>query len=137
MKPNTKNYLNEYEKGAKDVFDENGNVYPNLPSLPYFMHTMWLLIENMKEDLLELISEKYKNKSCDNCARTECKKDSTHKYCYEELKEWQPDFKTVTDIAIKYIAENHHPHTMIEIDSTKAILWEGKETNINESYIVD
>ena len=35
------------------------------------------------------------------------------------------------------MAENQHPHTMVEIDSTKAILWEGKQAHNNKSFIVD
>jgi len=31
-------------------------------------------------------------------------------------------FETISEIMIKWMAENQHPHTMAEIDSTKAIL---------------
>ena len=45
------------------------------------------------------------------------KKDTSEKQTFED----------VCKPLIKWIEKNHHPHTMIEIDSNKAILWEGKK----------
>jgi hypothetical protein len=47
------------------------------------------------------------------------------------------DFKEIVKPVMKYLAENHHPHTMIEIDSNKSILWEGQKTVVTDEYIVD
>lgn len=41
-------------------------------------------------------------------------------------------FEEITQPVMDWIKNNQHPHTMIEIYSTKAVLWEGKETNITE-----
>ncbi len=45
-------------------------------------------------------------------------------------------FVEISEIMIKWMAENEHPHTMAEIDSTKAILWEGKSCHINKKFII-
>jgi len=55
-----------------------------------------------------------------------------------EVKEKQKQtFEEVSEIMIKWMAENQHPHTMAEIDSIKAVLWEGKQTHNNTSFITD
>lgn len=36
---------------------------------------------------------------------------------------YKKSFEESVEFVIKYIAENHHPHTMIQINSTQAILW--------------
>lgn len=46
-------------------------------------------------------------------------------------------FEEISEIMIKWMAQNQHPHTMAEIDSTRAILWEGKQSHINDGFIVD
>lgn len=46
-------------------------------------------------------------------------------------------FEEVSNVMIKYIAENHHPHTMVNIDSTKAELFEGVKSNINNDFLKD
>ena len=46
-------------------------------------------------------------------------------------------FENISEIIIKWMAENQHPHTMAEIDSTRAILWEGKQAHNNDGFLVD
>jgi hypothetical protein len=36
---------------------------------------------------------------------------------------------------MKWLAENQHPHTMVEIDSEKSILWEGQDVYYNEEFL--
>jgi len=38
---------------------------------------------------------------------------------------------------IKWMAENHHPHTSVTLDSTSAQLWEGLESIQVRDYIQD
>lgn len=47
------------------------------------------------------------------------------------------DFESAVRPAIKYLAENHHPHTMITIDPTDAHLWEDQKMVRTEEYLVD
>lgn len=44
------------------------------------------------------------------------------------------DFESSSNLMIKYMAENHHPHTMANIDSTKSELFEGVKSNINNYF---
>ena len=46
-------------------------------------------------------------------------------------------FESSTEIVMKYLSENHHPHTMIEITSNSAILYEGQRTYFNDNFILD
>lgn len=46
-------------------------------------------------------------------------------------------FEEISEIIIKWVAENKHPHTMVEITNDKAILWEGKKSHLNKNYITD
>lgn len=46
-------------------------------------------------------------------------------------------FEDISQVLIKWMAENQHPHTMCQIDSTEAVLWEGKQSNPTTVYLVD
>lgn len=46
-------------------------------------------------------------------------------------------FEQASNIMMKYLSENHHPHTMAEIESNNANLWEGKKTHHNDDFLVD
>jgi hypothetical protein len=46
-------------------------------------------------------------------------------------------FEQAAEPMMKYLAENHHPHTMAEIESNKAILWEGQQSYHNDDFLVD
>lgn len=46
-------------------------------------------------------------------------------------------FKEAAEVMMKYLAENHHPHTMAQIEANLSILWEGKENYHNDSFLVD
>lgn len=58
--------------------------------------------------------------------------------CKEEIEDSQPeDFESASRSLIKFLAENHHPHTKAIIESNKAELVEGIESIIVDDYIVD
>lgn len=46
-------------------------------------------------------------------------------------------FDNISEIMIKWMAENQHPHAMAEIDNTRSILWEGKQVHNNDGFLVD
>lgn len=46
-------------------------------------------------------------------------------------------FEKAAEPMIKYLAENHHPHMQVLIDSTSAILLEQEKVYTNSSYVVD
>lgn len=46
-------------------------------------------------------------------------------------------FEKAAEPMIKYLAENHHPHMQVLIDSTSAILLEQEKMYANSSYVVD
>jgi hypothetical protein len=46
-------------------------------------------------------------------------------------------FESVTEPLMKYLSENHHPHTMVEVESNKATLWEGQKSNVTDKFILD
>lgn len=58
-----------------------------------------------------------------------------------EFEKWmksRPEtFEKAAEPLIKYLAENHHPHTMATVESDGATLWEGQKRIKNEEYIVD
>lgn len=77
-------------------------------------------------------------KSCSNCSNSVCKENTVEKDCTDNNYEnWQPDFEAVIKPVIKYLAENHHPHTKIMIDSNTAELLEGQKTVVTDEFIVD
>jgi len=46
-------------------------------------------------------------------------------------------FEQSVEVVMKYISENHHPHTMIQIDSTSSTLWEGQKRHLTEEFLKD
>lgn len=46
-------------------------------------------------------------------------------------------FEKAAEPMIKYLAENHHPHMQVLIDSTSAIFLEQEKMYTNSSYVVD
>lgn len=49
----------------------------------------------------------------------------------------QERFEAAARPLIKYLAENHHPHTTVIIDSTRAELLEGQAVIKTEEYLRD
>jgi thiamine pyrophosphokinase len=47
------------------------------------------------------------------------------------------DFDSVADLAIKYLAENHHPHTTMIVTATDVEVAEGVKCYSNDKYLVD
>ncbi|WP_253378578.1 hypothetical protein [unidentified bacterial endosymbiont] len=47
------------------------------------------------------------------------------------------EFKSSVEAVMKYLAENHHPHTKVIIDSDSAELVEGLATHRTEKFIKD
>lgn len=61
-----------------------------------------------------------------------------HLECEQNEKENKKAlFEQVTKPLIKYLAENHHPHVVVVVDSTHAELFEGKMIISTDEYIVD
>lgn len=54
-------------------------------------------------------------------------------YWFKEIK----TFEQVSELCIKYMATNHHPHTKMIVESDRAELPEGIKSNMNTSYIQD
>jgi len=46
-------------------------------------------------------------------------------------------FKSAAESVMQYLAENHHPHTKVIIDSDSAELVEGLATHRTEKFIKD
>lgn len=47
------------------------------------------------------------------------------------------ELKSSVEAVMKYLAENHHPHTKVIIDSDSAELVEGLATHRTEKFIKD
>ncbi len=47
------------------------------------------------------------------------------------------DFKEASKPLMRYLAENHHPHTKVQVDSNTSELLEGKEVFKTKEFIVD
>ncbi len=45
------------------------------------------------------------------------------------------NFESVAKMMIKYLAENHHPHTTVIITSTNAELLEGQQSISTNEYL--
>lgn len=52
-------------------------------------------------------------------------------------KEIEISFDDAVRPAIKWISENHHPHTKIIIDSTSAELFEGLKNYLTDEFLKD
>jgi hypothetical protein len=46
-------------------------------------------------------------------------------------------FEDASSYMMKYLSENHHPHVMAEIESNRAVLWEGQKSHLDDSFIQD
>ena len=49
----------------------------------------------------------------------------------------EEEFKQAVEVVMKYLAENHHPHTIITIDSTSAQVYEGVMVHNTEKFLLD
>lgn len=49
----------------------------------------------------------------------------------------KPSFEQAVEPLMKYMAENHHPHTMVIVDSDSAQLLEGQKTHRTDKFILD
>lgn len=68
--------------------------------------------------------------------------EATEQECLEkDFEKWinsrPTTFERSVEPLIKYLAENHHPHTMAIVESDGATLWEGQKSIKNDNYIVD
>jgi len=93
----------------------------------------------MRDTITAILNKKIEtNKSCDNCTNIICKESKVEKDCTDNNYEnWQPDFENVIKPVMKYLAENHHPHTKIQVDSNTAELLEGIKSVVTDEFIVD
>jgi hypothetical protein len=55
----------------------------------------------------------------------------------KEEKQRSMKFEEAVRPLIKYMAENHHPHTVLLIDSTTAHLYEDQMVIYTKEYLVD
>ncbi|MCT4253020.1 hypothetical protein HZP37_18160 [Elizabethkingia anophelis] len=55
------------------------------------------------------------------------------KYWFKEIE----SFEEVTEVVMKYLSENHHPHTMIQIESNSTQLFEGVKSHLTDKYLKD
>jgi len=46
-------------------------------------------------------------------------------------------FEEACEPLMKWLSENQHPHTMAEVESNRAVLWEGKQTHLTEEFILE
>ena len=60
----------------------------------------------------------------------------------KEFQEWinnreikELTFDEATEVVMEYLADNHHPHCMVEIHSNRAIIWELQESHVTDKYI--
>ena len=81
-------------------------------------------MDKLKEKLVSIISKKCEKAPCVDVREA-----------VDDI--FKLEFKDISEIMIKWMAENEHPHTMVEIDSERAILWEGKQSHINKTFVVD
>lgn len=72
--------------------------------------------------------------------------DQCGSYCWDYAKEMIEDiieqlkptnFSEASKPLMKYLAENHHPHTKAQVDSGTSELMEGKECFKTSEFIVD
>ena len=55
----------------------------------------------------------------------------------QNLEEQQEKFQEAVRPLMKYLAENHHPHTSVYVTSNTAELLEGQKCLSTNEYIVD
>lgn len=80
--------------------------------------------DQISEKLTEIIALR-----CKKATRKEIKK------AVEDI--FNMPFENISEIMIKWIAENHHPHTMVALNSTQAVIWESVRGHGNNDYLVD
>ena len=78
--------------------------------------------DTIKEQLIDIIS-----KRCDKTSYIEVAN------AVDDI--FKLPFENISEVMIKWMAENKHPHTMAEIDSVRAILWEGKQVHKNNGFL--
>jgi len=69
------------------------------------------------------------------CGEAENQEKAFAEFVDAKFKNWK--FEDAASFTMKWISENEHPHTMVEIESNKATLWEGKKSHLDNSFIVD
>jgi len=55
----------------------------------------------------------------------------------QNLEEQQEKFEEAVRPLMKYLAENHHPHTSVYVTSDRAELLEGQQCLSTNEYLVD
>ncbi|MDV2459868.1 hypothetical protein CMU99_16240 [Elizabethkingia anophelis] len=50
---------------------------------------------------------------------------------------FKKSFEASVEIVMRYLSENHHPHTMIQIESNSAQLFEGVKSHLTDKYLKD
>ena len=62
-------------------------------------------------------------------------KETNHEKIEKELRELT--FEEAVRPLMKYLGNNHHPHTSVYVRNDVAELLEGKETVVTQDYILD
>lgn len=107
--------------GIYDVYDQETETKTN--------HDAWLAATNVKT--IEEANDWLKKKAIELYPDSDfAKKAVLLEGTYEE-------FRFIVKPLIKYLAENHHPHTKIIIDSTTAEMVEGVTAFKTEEFLVD
>lgn len=53
-------------------------------------------------------------------------------------KEYKGDtFESASEVMMKYLCDNHHPHTKVDIQHNMAQLWEGQKVHHTDKYLKD
>ncbi|MBG0514069.1 hypothetical protein [Elizabethkingia meningoseptica] len=50
---------------------------------------------------------------------------------------FKKSFEASVEIVMRYLSENHHPHTMIQIESNSAQLFEGVKSHLTDKHLKD
>lgn len=64
-------------------------------------------------------------------------KDVTYKIMELIDNEKPKTFEEACEPLMKWMSENQNPHTMAEVESNRAVLWEGKQTHLTEEFILN
>ena len=121
--------LDQFRKERlSDLFDENGKKYTGVGISNYECEMMLELINELEKEVLKL---ELGNKNCATCANNICKNNPISKDCYDDLANYEEQlhFNKSVEPAIRYLLQNHSPHTSIYIHYDTAELLSGERTH--------
>ena len=92
----------------------------NLKSLPHLLWEFW----QMSSDACPL-----------EASQQEEQEKAFQRFVEEKISEMT--FDNSAEFLMKYLAEKHHPHTLVIVESDRAQLLEGVKSINNDQFIVD